>query len=141
MRKFIVVLIALTVCITLLPVALEAQGPASYPNGNFSMGSAPEANPCEYTGIIKEVSLKHDLIAVETTAGLIEFKYKPDDKKECILLKELKVADNVKVSCKNEKDTKEKKKYLKATCVVKIPTNPPPTMRININHGGLNSRS
>ena len=100
MKKTLLIFMALTLCAVL---SGTAQG--------VELKAKP--NACEYNGVVKMVNPNR--ITVETQAGLKEFYFTHDGKKECLSFEELKVEDNVSVSCKEKKDR------IEATCVKKIP--------------------
>lgn len=78
--------------------------------------SSVKHTSCDYTGIIKEMSNKGDVLTVETDQkGTVEFDYKYEGKKGCSSWEELAKNDRVQVTCE------EKKNRLVAVCVQKNP--------------------
>ncbi len=137
MNRLKVVLLAIALCTTLLIIAYTSEIKGDTTGSTTeSLGSSDTSNPnpCEYAGTIKTVFIKHDLISLETTAGLIDFKYKLGDKNECIPIKDLKVGDKVKVFCKEKEEIKDKEKLIEATCVIINTTGP--TFKGGSHQGG-----
>lgn len=122
MKRLLVILLTAVFCTTFVVIAYADMTGST----TGSYGSGDKLCKCDYTGLIKRLSMKPDLFSVETSAGLIEFKYEHDSQNDCIPLndctpfKELKVGDNVRVICKEKKNPMEKKNRLEAICVKKL---------------------
>jgi hypothetical protein len=84
-----------------------------------SGGGTNPQTVCKYVGIITNTSIQDNFIYVQTTTGILEFKYINDGKKGCVPFNDLQINNKVEVICKNKKEdsTEEKNQVIEAICV------------------------